>query len=134
MNTLLDMECAKKGYEISNSDINLLRKSLGVLQEDGVNAFFLYLKVNKGEDILKKLYNFFSEEQILNEILPNENNVEKIFENLRNNLAIDLNNLLFVKELLERTMIYAIYHSRSKPKNETSEETPKASITDEQGN
>ncbi len=130
MNTLLDMECAKKGYEISNSDINLLRKSLGVLQEDGVYAFFLYLKVNKGEDILKKLYNFFSEEQILNEILPNENNVEKIFENLRNNLAIDLNNLLFVKELLERTMIYAIYHSRSKPKNETLE----ASITDEQGN
>ncbi len=136
MNTLLDMECAKKGCEISDkSDEAILRKSLGVLQEDGVYSLFLYLKYNKKGDIIDKLYKFLKQDNILKDKFGGETDALKA---IRDKLADNLDQLLFIKELLERTITYALYHSRSKhqneSKNETSEETPKASITDEQGN
>lgn len=136
MNTLLDMECAKKGCEISDkSDEAILRKSLGVLQEDGVYAFFLFLKYKNEEGIINKLYDFLKQDNILKDKFGGETDTLKA---VREKLADNLDQLFFVKELLERVIIYALYHSRSKDqnesKNETSEETPEASITDEQGN
>ena len=84
---------------------NEIDKSLGVLANDGVYAYFVYVKSKKTEDVfldkLKPITKFIDgEEKELN---------QKYFENL----SEDLNNLLFFREILEKILIYARYHAKA---------------------
>lgn len=117
-----DMICAKYGsqiaVELNKSEESLVNKSLGVLQEDGVYAFFLFLAAqDKGEkntpadciqnyifDLLKVFFQSI------------KNSHEDILSIIRDNLAEDLNNLFLAKDIIERTMVYARYHLKAKPK------------------
>ena len=115
----LDYECMKYAQEISKiSDSNLennLRKALGVLQEDGVYAMFLWLESKKGKNIRKILIRLLNESEIKKHLLTNSSNFPEDFskfcEKLRE-IARDIDKLLFVNKLLERTLIYALYHTR----------------------
>lgn len=118
-----DMICAKYGSKIAGIDKlsePLVNKSLGVLQEDGVYSFFLFLAAQaKGiqntqadciqKDIFDLLKVFFQ---------SIKNSQEDILSIVRNNLAEDLDDLLLSKDIIERTMVYARYHLKAKPKED----------------
>ena len=122
----LDYRCMEYGQKIGKiSDSNLennLRKALGVLQEDGVYAMFLWLEKN-ASDIRKELVEFFNKEdkktkvKLINYFLDSNKSFSQNFDEFCRNLqevAIDIDKLLFMKKLLERTLTYALYHAKSK--------------------
>ncbi|RJO61283.1 hypothetical protein C4544_03260 [candidate division WS5 bacterium] len=101
---ILDMKCAECGSKIGATlEEALITKSLGVLQEDGVYAFFLYLKTKKGpgEKIKESAFDFLELEKTAS--------LEVVREKFKDNLDA----LLFAKELLERTLVYARYHAKA---------------------
>lgn len=120
----LDYRCMESAQEISKiGDSNLennLRKALGVLQEDGVYAMFLWLEDNKDKtkkEIRKKLTKLLNEEEIRKYLLNNSNNFPEDFTDFcvkLREVAQDIDRLLFMKKLLERTLTYALYHSKNK--------------------
>jgi len=122
----LDYRCMEYGQKIgkiSDSKLeNNLRKALGVLQEDGVYAMFLWLEKN-ASDIRKELVEFFNKEdertsvKLSNYLLNEEKKFSQNFDEFCRNLqevAIDIDKLLFMKKLLERILTYALYHAKSK--------------------
>ena len=127
----LDYRCMEYGQKIGKiSDSNLecnLRKALGVLQEDGVYAMFLWLEKN-ASDVRKELVELFNKEdetthvKLSNYFLKSNKSFSQDFDGFCNDLrevAIDIDKLLFMKKLLERTVTYALYHARAKrDKNE----------------
>jgi len=128
----LDYRCMEYGQKIGKiSDSKLesnLRKALGVLQEDGVYAMFLWLEKN-ASDVRKELVELFNKEdetthvKLSNYFLKsNKSFSQDDFDEFCNDLrevAKDIDKLLFMKKLLERTVTYALYHARAKrDKNE----------------
>ena len=111
----LDLECAKYGNKIvkSDKDETLITKSLGVLQEDGVYAFFLYL-ASRG-DKEKELAKRISQEtfSLLKEKIGKIKEEGEPLPAIREKLAPDLDSLLLAKQLLERTLVYARYHAKA---------------------
>jgi hypothetical protein len=111
---MLDMECAKVGEEIAKAvkDEAVIRDALGVLQENGVYAFFLFLKQNKEgyEAIHARSYGFLKDKRILGHIIGEEaDSLKAIREKFKGQLYA----LLFAKEILERVLIYARYHAKA---------------------
>ena len=127
----LDYRCMEYGQKIgkiSDSKLeNNLRKALGVLQEDGVYAMFLWLEEN-ASDVRKKLVEFFNKEdenthvKLSKYFLESKESFSQDFDEFCNDLrevAKDIDKLLFMKKLLERTLTYALYHAKAKrDKNE----------------
>lgn len=135
MNTTnLDRICAQFGFQMAKevNDVlnkpsdteNLITKSLGVLQEDGVYAFFLYLasQVKEGKDEKKASKGARNLANNAVGLLANnppslveQNNYKQAMESIRqpNGLADDLDNLLLAKRLLEQALIYARYHAKA---------------------
>ena len=119
----IDMICAKYGPQIGKKgDLSesLINKSLGVLQEEGIYAFFLFLASRgKGEKkqadcirdkIVDLLKVFFQD------IMGDSATRENILQIIRDKLVEDLNNLFLAKDLIERTLVYARYHLKAKVK------------------
>ncbi len=119
----IDKSDSKKMKELENN----LRKALGVLQEDGVYAMFLWLEKN-ANNVRKKLVEFFNKKdektkvKLSNYFLNEEKEFSQGFNKFCNNLqevAKDIDKLLFMKKLLERTLTYVLYHAKAKrDKNE----------------
>jgi hypothetical protein len=126
----LDRLCFKYGIKIpvpgNEKNENIIQKSLGVLQEDGVFAFILYVKAKgafktkdcKEEDkvarsIRLQVCSLLKEQGIdlFNDTLDldNQKNVIEAFKSL----GEGLDSLLLAKALIEKTLIYALYHSKS---------------------
>jgi len=121
----LDQLCARYGWQIAeklNLDIpknaeNHITKSLGVLQEDGVYAFFLY-QSSRGDREIKgavELSNLAKQLLVEAEILSLEDTNDPLAA-VRNYLANDLDRLLLAKRLLEQALIYARYHAKAMEK------------------
>jgi len=116
----LDYKCMEYGQDIAKQgDENNLRKSLGVLQEDGVYAMFLWIedkeKNNKEKNIRNILTKLLNEQEIKKFLLGDSNSFEQEFTELCNNLqkvANDIDKLLFMKKILERALTYALYHAK----------------------
>jgi hypothetical protein len=116
------MEYAQKiilkmpGDKIKNTENNI-RKSLGVLQEDGVYAMFLWLEdKDKEKKIRKNLTDLLNESEISKYFLSGldkfpDNDFKKFCEKLKR-AAKDIDELLFMKKILERTLTYSLYHSK----------------------
>lgn len=127
--TILDMICAKYGNEMigtesKNVDENLITKALGVLQEDGLYAFALYTKSKSGDSNAEKKTAKVVHNKAL-ALLKDEaidlltvNCTDDFLVCIRNNLSSNLDALLFAKELLERTLVYARYHAKALGKTE----------------
>lgn len=114
----LDYICMKYGQEISNihsSNLeNNLRKALGVLQEDGVYAMFLWLE-DKDKEIRKKINELLNSDEIKKYFFDN-NSADRFPDDFSEfckelqNVAEDIDKLFFMKKILERTLTYALYH------------------------
>ena len=91
--------------------INLIDKSLGVLSNDGVYAYYVFIISQKDKettsvflDTMEELFNLAK-----NEKTYNKSNHQDYFKDV----ASDINKLLFLKQLLEKTLIYARYHAKA---------------------
>lgn len=121
--TNLDQVCAQFGYAmadethkaIGKNAENHITKSLGVLQEDGVYAFFLYQASRKGNgaDQLREQAHALLAKQFL----VFENETDSLLavrgDKSKKGLAENLDQLLLAKRLLEQALIYARYHAKA---------------------
>jgi len=98
---------------------NLITKTLGVLQEQGVYACLLFLFSRTGNEkkLEKKtrphLYNLLKELPSFQESVINDENGLQFFSD---SVCSDLDTLLLVKELYEQTLIYARYGAKAEGK------------------
>ena len=83
---------------------NFIDKSLGVLANDGVYAYWVYCKANKIHDV------FIDELQGLMKLISDDiSDEEQFFQKLSNNIY----QLLFFKDMVEKALIYARYHAKA---------------------
>ena len=88
---------------------NFIDKSLGVLANDGVYAYWVYCKANKISDVfIENMDNILKVTKDI-PIQNNKNDYQKYFQDLSENLP----NLLFTKELIEKALTYARYHAKA---------------------
>jgi hypothetical protein len=112
-NNNLEALIARISYELVNEKIlgeNEINKLLGILSSNGVYAMWVYAKSKKEIDENK----FFEK---LKPILDKLNKIENLNENHKEkyfqSISEDLYKLLFLKQLLEKTLIYARYHAKA---------------------
>lgn len=110
----LDLECARLGRKIadlSNLEKRDLTNALGVLEEQGLYAFFLYLNSQVGEsgkEVGKRCWAF------LREVLRTEHPEQKDVSEFEFVKKLELDDLLFARDLLSRALIYALHHLKAK--------------------
>jgi len=117
--TNLDYVAAKTSQEIcieaSKKDEleNLATKSLGILNEDGVYALFLYLLSKDESDeklMCQKLISSLKEVKIEVQISDKPDETLKL---LKDALLTNLENLMLARQLFERTLTYVRYHAKA---------------------
>lgn len=98
-----------------------LRKALGVLKEDGVYAMFLWLESKDKNNIRTNLTNFLNCDhdsiKICEYLLGKDRKFQTEFDGFCEDLktvAEDIDKLLFMKKILERTLVYSLYHVKVK--------------------
>lgn len=113
----LDAACAKLGAKLavsgSKDTENSITKSLGVLEEQGVYALFLYLHAREkqwGQKTSDELATFLRRQPSTQDALLSTNH--DLFAALQQ-LAADLDKLLFARDLLHRALVYARYHAKA---------------------
>ena len=114
----LDLACAKAGKDIATKPSRELKKlatdTLAVLEEQGVYALFLFLKVQTGKNqkvaeyISRDLHEFLKKTPHHKALLSDKGD---IFLSLQR-MAEELDNLLLARDLLRQTLVYARYHAR----------------------
>jgi hypothetical protein len=120
----LDAACARWGHELGTmvakdktpkDTENSLTKALGVLEEQGVYALFLYLHAREKQLGLKfsqELMKFLRSDDV--GLLRTKTKNEP-FDVLQD-LAKNLDDLLFARDLLHQVLVYARYHAKAKSK------------------
>jgi hypothetical protein len=113
--TQLDLKCAQAGEtlaQIKGVDEKLLNSALAVLQEQGLYACFLYLCAQgkkPARELSRKLFEFLRTNLSL-DVMVNDTQMLNAIARLSENL----DDLLFARELLLQTLIYARYHLKAK--------------------
>lgn len=117
----LDLKCARFGQklaEIAGLEEKHLTDALFVLEEQGLYAFFLFLgarlkgsegenkKNHLGQEIQKKCLDFLKEFKLVDDGPDVFQALQKICE--------DLPTLLFARDLLCQTLVYARFHLKAK--------------------
>ncbi|MGQ9482581.1 MAG: hypothetical protein ACUVSZ_14500 [Chloroflexus sp.] len=103
---------AKKASDVDNT----ITKALGVLQENGVYACFLFLLAKEkeiGSVVVKEMLN------LLDGLgfgwgKPASNKPEDVLKHITDKVTIDLERLLLAKETLEQMLIYARYGAKAR--------------------
>ncbi|GIU92125.1 MAG: hypothetical protein KatS3mg011_1031 [Acidimicrobiia bacterium] len=110
----LDLKCAELAEKLAdgaNKDREkLLTDGLGVLQEQGLYAFFLFLKASKrarSHEVSGACEKFLRDQGLLQD----HNN--DLFQGLKS-LADRLDDLLFARDLLTQALVYARYHAKAR--------------------
>lgn len=110
----LDLKCAELGERLgqgaSKERENLLTDGLGVLQEQGLYAFFLFLHASKRGDsqrVIDACKDFLRDRGLL------QDGNRDLFQGLKS-LADRLDDLLFARELLIQALVYARYHAKAR--------------------
>ncbi len=118
----LDFEAAKLSQEIisnttnfKSSDIeNLVTKTLGVLQENGVYACMLYLLSRDNEMarcVLNSLLKMVESIGVKPPVISSAN--DKLLEFVSINICNDLDTLFLTKQLWEQILLYARYGAKA---------------------
>jgi hypothetical protein len=116
----LDRLAAQQAQAVVQSgDQNIettVTKALGVLQENGVYACFLYLlakEKDNGKTVVEKML------QLLDGLgfdwgQPVDQKPETILKHVSDNVTVNLERLLLAKETLEQMLIYARYGAKAR--------------------
>ena len=123
----LDKDCATAAQTVGDgASEDVIARTLGVLQEDGVYAFFIYVQALQNKQASRK-----EAEAIWNGVAGLLCTLGKV--NVKEDLGSDklggwysticgsLDALFFIKEMMERTLIYARYYAKAKPKENSLE-------------
>ncbi len=112
-------ECIKDGKGTADEVRNVINKAMGILQQNGIYAFFLWLeykagKGEKAEEIYALKIHFYAL-IALGEELKNdwEEQVERV-ETLIANKDYSIEKLYFMKSLLQKMLTYSLYKAKSK--------------------
>ncbi|MEH1795420.1 hypothetical protein [Nostoc sp.] len=105
-----------KGSDVENT----VTKALGILQEDGVYACFLYLLAKEkenGKAVVKEMLNLLEKLGFgWNSPMKNgevDLSSDTVLNHIINNVTHDLQSLLLTKETLEQMLIYARYGAKA---------------------
>lgn len=104
------IQAAKKDNAKPKDVKNTVTKALGVLQENGVYACFLYLLASEkknGNPIIEAMLALLEELRI-----QNAGNAP-VLDHIAENVTGDLHRLLLAKESLEQMLIYARYGAKA---------------------
>ena len=109
----LDLACARCGRKMaSRENENLLTHALGVLEAQGVYAFFLFLeqqKKNRGpHPVTAACMDFLRSHPDGRPLVDQEEDTLEAVSQL----AQDLDDLLLAHQLLCRTLVYARHHAK----------------------
>ena len=119
--TIIQKTKDKKASDVENT----MTKALGVLQEDGVYACFLYLLAREkenGDVVVDEMLNLLSSLPF-DWQKPTKNS--EILPFISEQVTKDLDRLLLAREVLEQMLIYARYGAKARDKGGS--ETPGAS-------
>lgn len=97
---------------------NAVTKALGVLQENGVYACFLYLLAKEkdlGKIVVEEMLDVL---QNLGWNKPSSLTPDVVLRHISENVTRDLERLLLAKEVLEQTLIYARYGAKARDAGE----------------
>ncbi len=113
----LDAACARLGHKLGTSEKpkdteTSITKALGVLEEQGVYAMFLYLHARDKGEFSQALMSFLCSDDVK---LLDAQAKDEPFGALQA-LAKNLDNLLFAKDLLHKVLVYARYHAKANGK------------------
>ncbi len=119
--TNMEALISKVSFDLVEEDIldeNDINKLLGVLANDGVYAMWVYAISKFGEEKTKRFINKISNlsKYIGHEIRKDDEASEKWSTQVSNDMieiSKDLNKLLLLKQILERTLIYARYYAKT---------------------
>jgi len=130
---LLDRIAASRAQKIVDGAIekakakdvdNLVTKALGVLQENGVYACFLFLfsrtqpkERDVAEVVREQLLRLAATDLPFGWEKPRPMDAETVLPHVSNKICAQLDPLLMTKELFEQTLIYARYGAKAR-KNE----------------
>jgi len=106
----------KPKQKLAESVDNTATKALGVLQENGVYACFLYLLAKEKENgtvVVDEMLNLLEE---LNSGWgkPSSKRADQILQYIIDKVSSDLERLLLAKETLEQMLIYARYGAKAR--------------------
>jgi len=112
--TIIKETMDKKASEVDNT----ITKALGVLQENGVYACFLYLLAKEKENgpvVIQEMLN------LLDELnfgwgKPENDDPESVLVYISEKVTVNLERLLLAKETLEQMLIYARYGAKAREK------------------
>jgi hypothetical protein len=102
----------KKGSEVDNT----VTKALGVLQENGIYACFLYLLAKEKENgrvVVEEMLGLL-EDLGFDDQKPNDHSADKVLSFISNQVTGSLERLLLAKETLEQMLIYARYGAKAR--------------------
>jgi tRNA-dihydrouridine synthase len=114
----LDLKCAELGKRLTEQDgvaETLLTDALSVLEEQGVYAYFLFLRTRRGreqqpaEAACNASARFLRETPAASPLLANGD----VFDALQR-LGEDLDKLLFARDLLRQALVYGRYHAKAR--------------------
>ena len=121
----LDSRCAQFGYDLVKAVApggslakgdkpkleHIITKSLGVLQENGVYAFFLHLEYRLkelgAESVKSRSLRLLGHADV-SLLAPNNDHFAAVHR-----LTENLDSLLLARQLIEQTLIYARYHAKA---------------------
>lgn len=108
-------ETIKENLIDSSSVENLVTKTLGVLQENGVYACVLYLQSRSDRDkkisnsVMKNLFEMTELIEIKSSAAPSTDKLDFVSKNI----CRDLDTLFFTKQLWEQILLYARYGAKA---------------------
>lgn len=110
-------EDKKKTEQQLGTDVdNTATKALGVLQENGVYACFLYLLAKEKENgsvVVEEMLGLLDELRF-GWGKPDNNSPKKVLNYISDKVTVDLERLLLAKETLEQMLIYARYGAKAR--------------------
>lgn len=123
----LDFEAAKisqkilsKKVNVDSSNVeNLVTKTLGVLQENGVYACMLYLLSKDNEIsrcVVSGLLKILKSIDITPPKISSKNDNAELLEFISNEICTNLDTLFLTKQLWEQTLLYARYGAKASSK------------------
>lgn len=113
----LDYLAAKHAQEVVKAEVDekTITKVLGVLQEDGVYACFLYIYAREketGEKIIAPALALFKALEF--SVMPNTFDRENTLKYVAEQITADLSRVLLAKQALEQMLIYARYGAKAR--------------------
>ena len=119
-NSLVNEEKIEKFFKACKNTIstsakeyeNAIRKTLGILTNDGIFATIVWIESNEGDGEYRAIK--YQTSKFLSEIIGNmfSGNPDNLREEMLN-VCNDIHQMFFVKQILEQMLIYALYRARS---------------------